>query len=116
MNDSEKKIKKLEDEIENFRDAQKNWGYDLLSKLDASAAESTDLCSYVILLQIKLEAAEKKIEQVKDTINDDDLCNTIAKQCHDTCHDDRWCPTCSSRGDGIDAYQQELQEELGIKK
>ena len=41
-------------------------------------------------------------------IEDDDLAREIAGECHDKSHDIRWCPTCESRGNGIDAYRTML--------
>ena len=43
-------------------------------------------------------------------INDDDIANEIAADCHSRTHDNRWCSTCNSRGDGIDAYRTMLQQ------
>ena len=34
-----------------------------------------------------------------------DPCEQVARDCHDPAHDDRWCPTCEARADGIRDYQ-----------
>jgi hypothetical protein len=44
------------------------------------------------------------------TLNDIELMKRVAKECNDKDHDDRWCPTCSNRFDGIDDYNRELHK------
>ena len=41
-------------------------------------------------------------------IKDDELAKKIATKCNDKAHDNRWCPTCERRGDGIEAYREML--------
>lgn len=40
--------------------------------------------------------------------NDDAVAKEIAETCHDEDHDDRWCPTCANRDDGIGDYRHEV--------
>ena len=43
-------------------------------------------------------------------LDDDALARRVAAACHDQAHDDRWCPTCSARGDGIEAYRDAIRD------
>ena len=52
------------------------------------------------------------IEKILGIISDDDLADSISKDCHDKYHDDRWCQTCNSRLDGIDDYQREILSRI----
>jgi hypothetical protein len=47
-------------------------------------------------------------------LNDDTLATAVARACGDPSHDDRWCPTCKSRKDGIDAYQTKLRNVFAV--
>lgn len=49
---------------------------------------------------------------IQSLLNDDALAISIAKDCHDTAHDDRWCATCEARRDGIEAYREEIQRRI----
>jgi len=42
---------------------------------------------------------------------DDDLADRVAKDCHDSEHDVRWCSTCAARADGIDAYRSTVSRD-----
>jgi len=50
-----------------------------------------------------------------ELLDDDDLAKRVAVDCHDPHHDDRWCPTCEARRDGIEAYQRALREVLRLQ-
>ena len=44
---------------------------------------------------------------------DDALAARIARECKDLAHDDRWCPTCEARSEGIEDYRRALLEQAG---
>ena len=60
-------------------------------------------------LTAKLAAAQAVIARLRN----DEFASTVAADCHDPNHDDRWCPTCASRWDGIEAYRDALFAENG---
>jgi len=43
-------------------------------------------------------------------LDDDALARRVACECYDQLHDDRWCPTCAAREDGIDAYRDAIRD------
>ena len=47
----------------------------------------------------------KRLRKIAMRVGDDGLAGRVATDCHDPSHDDRWCPTCEARGDGIEAFQ-----------
>lgn len=42
-------------------------------------------------------------------LDDDSFADSVARDCHDKDHDDRWCTTCAARSDGIEAYREALK-------
>lgn len=42
-------------------------------------------------------------------VNDDSIAVAVCADCHDPHHDNRWCNTCSIRGDAIDEYRDAIR-------
>ena len=59
----------------------------------------------------ELKAENARLRAIEMRLRDDALFKRVATDCHDPLHDERWCSTCNSRGDGMDAYQQALLAE-----
>ncbi len=53
-----------------------------------------------------------KLSHLTATIKDDERAERGGMNCHDQHHDDRWCPTCEARKDGIDDYRDMLLSEV----
>ena len=53
----------------------------------------------------KLSARDATIAKL---LNDDEIADRIATDCHDPQHDDRWCSTCDARMNGILAYRKAI--------
>jgi len=49
---------------------------------------------------------------LSDLLADDAFAVKIARDCKDPAHDPRWCQTCETRVDGIDAYRAALADPL----
>jgi hypothetical protein len=49
-------------------------------------------------------------------ISDDAFSESIAYDCHDKNHDNRWCPTCANRRDGIEEYRKAIMKKAGLIK
>lgn len=45
-------------------------------------------------------------------LKDDERAEKVAVNCRDQYHDNRWCPTCENRKDGIDEYRAEILKEV----
>jgi hypothetical protein len=52
------------------------------------------------------------IQNILDMLDDDDFAVNTALNCHDPQHDNRWCPTCSCREDGINEYRDRLIKKI----
>ena len=63
---------------------------------------------------IAAELAHRDIEldRLRKMLTDYTLAQEVARRCNDPNHDTRYCQTCESRLDGIDAYQQEVQRRM----
>lgn len=47
-----------------------------------------------------------------EAITNDDFYFPIFKNCHDDKHDDRWCPTCEARRDGIEDFIEAVKRTI----
>lgn len=52
---------------------------------------------------------EERLVRLSEIFADDGFAESVAKQCNDRDHDNRYCPTCSARSDGINAYREALE-------
>ena len=60
----------------------------------------------------ELDAARARIaelEAVVAKLNDNEIADRVGRDCHDNCHDARYCGTCEVRLDGIYAYREQIQ-------
>ena len=55
------------------------------------------------------------LKAIVDKLADDKFACEIADDCHDSGHDSRWCPTCSARRAGIEAYREAIQAAEAAK-
>jgi hypothetical protein len=51
-------------------------------------------------------AAAGEVARLRAVLSDDGFASDVARKCNDPQHDVRWCPTCSAREDGIEAYRE----------
>lgn len=56
--------------------------------------------------------SEKSEEEIIELIKNEELMDKIGKKCNDKCHDDRWCPACESRLNGIYDFVESLIQNL----
>ena len=54
----------------------------------------------------------RNLEAINKTLADDTFAENVGRACYDKAHDKRWCQTCESRLDGIDAYRIAIKEAL----
>ena len=52
------------------------------------------------------------MNKILSILNNDELINKIGKNCNDKHHDNRWCPTCESRLNGIYDFIEEIKKEI----
>lgn len=50
--------------------------------------------------------------RLKALLADDKFAKKIAKECNDRDHDDRWCPTCEGRDNGIADYRDAIKTRI----
>lgn len=60
----------------------------------------------------RISAQAAIIDGMREAVQNVELLKKIATDCHDPGHDPRYCETCSSRMDGIEAYQREIAKLL----
>jgi len=87
----------------------------ILSQIDVAWREkdSKDLVglfSDTIAAHMEVLAHVRPDEGLRAAVADDDLACSIAANWQDRNHDNRSCPTCRARGDGIDDYRAALAE------
>ena len=56
-----------------------------------------------------LLAEVDRLRAVVAKLNDDEIADRVGRDCHDNCHDARYCGTCEVRLDGIYAYREQIQ-------
>ena len=50
--------------------------------------------------------------ELADALNNEELAYSVAGNCNDPSHDERYCSRCAARSDGIDDYRDALRALL----
>ena len=56
------------------------------------------------------------VEDFVGIINNDQLADAVARNCHDPAHDIRWCGTCEIREAAIFDYRESIRKAFNIKE
>jgi hypothetical protein len=71
-------------------------------------ARACNICEY----EREIAELKGKLSRLTALIESDDVAEQVGTNCRDQYHDNRWCPTCESRKNGIDDYRTMLKGEM----